>query len=258
MISFLVADLVEIFYTVLLPFIRISGMLIIAPVLSMDSVTVKIRIIIAIALTVAIYPLIEWPVIDPLSSNGLVEIIHQAMLGVIMGLFLQVVSAAFVVAGQTISTTMGLAMATLADPNLGTVPVIGQLLTILGTLIFLAIGGHVILIDMLLESFRLIPIGERIIISEIYPELITWSSTMFLGAVLIAIPVTCVMLLINIGLGIIARAAPQLNIFAVGFPAMIIVGLFVLIFAMNGIGMRMQYLWNLGLNGIKSSILGVS
>ena len=153
MISFLVADLVEIFYTVLLPFIRISGMLIIAPVLSMDSVTVKIRIIIAIALTVAIYPLIEWPVIDPLSSSGLVEIIHQAMIGIIMGLFLQVVSAAFVIAGQTISTTMGLAMASITDPNLGTVPVIGQLLTILGTLIFLAIGGHVILIDMLLESF---------------------------------------------------------------------------------------------------------
>jgi flagellar biosynthetic protein FliR len=149
-------------------------------------------------------------------------------------------------------------MASITDPNLGTVPVIGQLLTILGTLIFLAIGGHVILIDMLLESFRLIPIGERIIISEIYPELISWSSTMFLGAVLIAIPITCVMLLINIGLGIVARASPQLNIFAVGFPAMIIVGLFVLIFAMNGIGMRMQYLWNLGLNGIKSTILGVS
>ena len=148
-------------------------------------------------------------------------------------------------------------MATLADPNFGTVPVIGQLLTILGTLIFLSIGGHVILIEMLLESFRLVPIGERLLLTEIYPELIAWSSTIFLGAVLIAIPILCVMLLINIGLGIVARAAPQLNIFAVGFPAMIIVGLFVLIFAMNGIGLRMQYLWNLGLNNIRSTILGV-
>ena len=74
MISFLVADIVEIFYTVLLPFIRISAMLIVAPVLSMDSVTVKIRIIIAIALTIAIYPVLDWPVIDPVSGNGLVEI----------------------------------------------------------------------------------------------------------------------------------------------------------------------------------------
>ena len=110
---------------------------------------------------------------------------------------------------------------------------------------------------MLLESFRLVPIGERLPLTEIYPELIAWSSTMFLGAVLIAIPILCIMLLINIGLGIIARAAPQLNIFAVGFPAMIIVGLFVLIFAMNGIGLRMQYLWNLGLNNIRSTILGI-
>ena len=85
MISFLVADIVEIFYTVLLPFIRISAMLIIAPILSMDSVTVKIRIIIAIALTIAIYPVLDWPVIDPVSGNGLVEIFHQALIGIIMG-----------------------------------------------------------------------------------------------------------------------------------------------------------------------------
>ena len=232
-------------------------MLIVAPVLSMDSVTIKIRIIIAIALTIAIYPLLDWPVIDPVSASGLVDIFQQALIGIVMGLFLQVVAAAFVVAGQTISTTMGLAMASLADPNFGTVPVIGLLLTILGTLIFLSIGGHIILIEMLLESFRLVPIGERLPLTEIYPELIAWSSTMFLGAVLIAIPILCIMLLINIGLGIIARAAPQLNIFAVGFPAMIIVGLFVLIFAMNGIGLRMQYLWNLGLNNIRSTILGI-
>tara|TARA_Y100000589_G_scaffold220307_1_gene207923 strand:- start:1496 stop:2269 length:774 start_codon:yes stop_codon:yes gene_type:complete len=257
MISFLVADIVEIFYTVLLPFVRISAMLIVAPVLSMDSVTIKIRIIVAIALTIAIYPLLDWPVIDPVSASGLVDIFQQALIGIVMGLFLQVVAAAFVVAGQTISTTMGLAMASLADPNFGTVPVIGLLLTILGTLIFLSIGGHIILIEMLLESFRLVPIGERLPLTEIYPELIAWSSTMFLGAVLIAIPILCIMLLINIGLGIIARAAPQLNIFAVGFPAMIIVGLFVLIFAMNGIGLRMQYLWNLGLNNIRSTILGI-
>ena len=82
MISFLVADIVEIFYTVLLPFIRISAMLIVAPVLSMDSVTVKIRIIIAIALTIAIYPVLDWPVIDPVSGDGLIEIFHQALLGI--------------------------------------------------------------------------------------------------------------------------------------------------------------------------------
>ena len=80
MISFLVADIVEIFYTVLLPFIRISAMLIVAPVLSMDSVTVRIRIIIAIALTIAIYPVLDWPFIDPVSGDGLVEIFQQALM----------------------------------------------------------------------------------------------------------------------------------------------------------------------------------
>ncbi|OUV02346.1 MAG: flagellar biosynthetic protein FliR [Betaproteobacteria bacterium TMED82] len=258
MISFVVADIVEVFYTVMLPIVRVGAMLLTAPVFSMDSVTLKIRVIVTIALTAAIYPLIDWPTIDPLSAEGLMEIAHQALIGITMGLFLQIISAAFVVAGQTISTTMGLAMATLSDPNLGTVPVIGQLLTILGVLIFLGSGGHIILIEMLLESFRLLPIGERLYMPEIFPKLIAWSGTIFLGAVLIAIPILSVMLLINIGLGIVARAAPQLNIFAVGFPAMIIVGLFVLITAMNGIGMRMQYLWNLGLNSVKTTVLGVS
>tara|TARA_B100000214_G_scaffold328741_1_gene268050 strand:+ start:32 stop:808 length:777 start_codon:yes stop_codon:yes gene_type:complete len=258
MISFLVADIVQAFYTIVWPLIRISAMLLTAPIFSMDAVTLKIRVIIAIALTITIYPHINWPIVDPLSAEGLVEFFHQAMIGALMGLMLQVVAAAFIVAGQSISTTMGLAMATLTDPNLGTVPVIGQLLTILATLIFLGSGGHIVLIEMLLESFRLIPIGQRLILPEIYQELIAWSSMIFLGAVLLAIPILSIMLTINVGMGIITRAAPQLNIFAVGFPAMIIVGMFVLIFSLGGIGMRMQWLWNEGLKQIRISILGIA
>ena len=90
MISFLVADIVEIFYTVLLPFIRISAMLLVAPVLSMDSITIKIRIIIAIALTIAIYPVLDWPFIDPVSGNGLVEIFQQALIGKYAGISISV------------------------------------------------------------------------------------------------------------------------------------------------------------------------
>lgn len=258
MISFLVADIVQAFYTVVWPMIRISALLMTAPILSMKAVNLRIRVIVAIALTITIYPLIEWPILDPLSPNGLVEVFHQAMIGAVMGLMLQVVAAAFVVAGQSISTTMGLAMATMSDPNLGTVPVIGQLLTILASLLFLGSGGHIVLIEMLLESFRLLPIGQRLILPEIYQELIAWSSTIFLGAVLLALPIISIMLLINIGMGIVTRAAPQLNIFAVGFPAMIIVGLIVLISSLGGIGIRMQWLWNLGLQQIRISILGIA
>ena len=258
MISFLVADIVQAFYTIVWPMIRISAMLLTAPIFSMKAVNLRIRVIIAIALTITIYPLVEWPMVDPLSPNGLVEVFHQAMIGAVMGLMLQVVAAAFVVAGQSISTTMGLAMATMADPNLGTVPVIGQLLTILAPLIFLGSGGHIVLIEMLLESFRLLPIGQRLILPEIYQELIAWSSTIFLGAVLLALPILSIMLLINIGMGIVTRAAPQLNIFAVGFPAMIIVGMVVLIASLGGIGMRMQWLWNLGLQQIRISVLGIA
>ena len=155
-------DIVERFYAFMWPMLRISALLLAAPVFSLSALTVRIRVLLALALSVMVYPLFTWPDIDPLSPAGLLEICNQLLIGGFMGLALQIVTAAVVVAGQTISNSMGLSMASLIDPNLGNVPVIAQFLLILSTLIFVSLGGHAMLLALILESFATLPVGSSL------------------------------------------------------------------------------------------------
>ena len=253
----LVAEVVERFYMLLWPMIRISAFLLAAPFFSIRSVTVRIRVLLALLLTWMIYPLTSWPALDPFSAIGLKEIFNQVFIGVLMGLILQVVNAALVVGGQAISASMGLGMANMVDPNMGNVPVISQFLIICSTLLFLGLGGHILVITMLLESFKLLPIGDMIGTQALLQLVVQWSAMIFLGAVLLAMPILVSLLFINLGLGVITRAAPALNIFAVGFPAMILAGIILLAMSMNSIGFRIQWLWRQGFETL-SQALGLS
>ncbi|MEY3871956.1 MAG: Flagellar biosynthetic protein FliR [Pseudomonadota bacterium] len=244
-------DIVERFYAFLWPMLRISALLLAAPVFSLSAVTVRIRVLLALALSVMVYPMFDWPVIDPLSAPGLLEILNQLVIGVFMGLMLQIVTAAVVVAGQAVSNAMGLSMASLIDPNLGNVPVIAQFLLILSTLIFVSLGGHAMLLALVIESFASLPVGRSLIDQIAYGQLVSWSSMMFLGAVLTALPVMVTLLFISVGLGVVTRAAPSLNIFSVGLPATIVAGFFVLIVSLGSIGARIQWLWLQGLSQIR-------
>jgi flagellar biosynthetic protein FliR len=245
-------DIVERFYAFMWPMLRISALLLAAPVFSLSALTVRIRVLLALALSVMVYPLFTWPDIDPLSPAGLLEICNQLMIGVFMGLALQIVTAAVVVAGQTISNSMGLSMANLIDPNLGNVPVVAQFLLILSTLIFVSLGGHAMLLALILESFATLPVGSSLFGPQAYAQLVSWSSMIFLGALLTALPVMVTLLFISIGLGVVTRAAPSLNIFSVGLPATIVVGFVVLLLSLANIGSRIQWLWLQGLLQIRS------
>jgi flagellar biosynthetic protein FliR len=156
-----------------------------------------------------------------------------------------------VVAGQAVSNAMGLSMASLIDPNLGNVPVIAQFLLILSTLIFVSLSGHTMLLALVIESFSSFPVGRSLVDQIAYGQLVSWSSMMFLGAVLTALPVMVTLLFISIGLGVVTRAAPSLNIFSVGLPATIVAGFFVLIISMGSIGSRIQWLWLQGLAQVR-------
>ena len=245
-------DIVERFYAFMWPMLRISALLLAAPVFSLSALTVRIRVLLALALSVMVYPLFTWPDIDPLSPAGLLEIGNQLLIGVFMGLALQIVTAAVVVAGQTISNSMGLSMASLIDPNLGNVPVVAQFLLILSTLIFVSLGGHAMLLALILESFATLPVGSSLFGPQAYAQLVSWSSMIFLGALLTALPVMVTLLFISIGLGVVTRAAPSLNIFSVGLPATIVVGFVVLLLSLANIGSRIQWLWLQGLLQIRS------
>jgi flagellar biosynthetic protein FliR len=223
--------------------LRMSALMLFAPVFSLPALTTRLRVLLALALSVMVYPMFDWPRIDPLSARGLLEIANQITIGLMMGLILQVAIAAVVVAGQAISNSMGLSMAMMIDPNLGNVPTVAQFLIVLATLVFVGLGGHGLLLAMLVESFSSLPVGTFVMVEQSWRQVLAWSSMMFLGAVLIALPVMVTLLFINIGIGVITRAAPSLNIFAVGLPATIVMGFLVLIMSMANIGSRLQWLW---------------
>ena len=241
--NLLAADIVERFYSFLWPMLRISALLMSAPIFSLHAFNLRIRILLGISLTWLVYPLHQWPNIDPVSPIGIIEIFNQLAIGLMMGLTLQIITSAILVGGQSISNAMGLSIANMIDPNLGNVPVLSQFLIILSTLIFVGIGGHAILLGMVIDSFTTMPIGKHLISQAAWTHLAAWSSMIFMGALLIALPVMVTLLFINIGLGVATRAAPSLNIFSVGFPAMIVAGFVVLMMALPSIGNRINWLW---------------
>ena len=250
--TFLASDIIERFYMFLWPMLRISALMLTAPPFSSSVFNLRVRTIVALSLTWMIYPLYNWPTIDPLSAPGLVEVFNQIVIGASMGLVLQVVVAALVLAGHAISSAMGLTMSSMIDPSVGNVPILSQFLIILSTLIFVGTGGHAMLLGLVLESFRWLPIGQSLMNQDAYGLIVRWSSMIFLGGLLLSLPVMVALLFINIGLGVVTRAAPSLNIFAVGFPAMIIAGFLVLLVSMDSIGARIAWLWVQGFDTLRA------
>jgi flagellar biosynthetic protein FliR len=150
---------------------------------------------------------------------------------------------------------MGLTMANMIDPTLGNVPVLSQFFTLLGTLVFLAIGGHLIVFGILLESFTQFPIGQSLMTQAFMGKMIAWSGMMFLASMLIALPVLITLLFVNVGLGFVTRAAPSLNIFSVGFPAMVLSGFLILWLALPNVIGRINWLWVQTFNQLRSLLL---
>ena len=209
--SLILDDVVLLLITGLISFLRISAMLLAAPLVSLNVVSVRIRAALALVLTIFIYPSLTIPIIDPVSSEGLILIMRELLTGLLFAVVLQIVNAALVVAGQTISMSMGLGMAQTVDPNMGRVPVIASFLVVMSTLIFLSIGGHLILIELIMMSFEVMPIGGSISVTGTLVNFTEWSGMVFLGAVLIALPIILTMLLINLCLGIVTRAAASVE-----------------------------------------------
>lgn len=234
------------------PFFRVAALITMVPLLGMRTIPVTFRIGLAIAITLVIMPLLPpAPAIDPVSAEGLVIIACQLMIGFAMGFFIRMVFSAIETAGGVIGMTMGLGFAQMMDPVNGiAVPVISQLYTVMATLIFLALNGHLILIEILADSFYVLPVAPAAISEGGLWLLMIWAGWIFKGAVIIALPAVAALLLVNISFGVMMRAAPQLNIFAIGFPLTLMLGL---IFILVSLPMFHPQFSNL-LDGAYSSI----
>lgn len=220
--------------SLLWPMMRIGAMLMAMPVFGTRLMPTRIKIITTFVLAVTVLPLLpEMPKVEAFSLHGLFISFQQVLIGVSLGFTLQLVFGAMMIAGEAIAMSMGLGFASMVDPTNGvSVPVVSQLFVIMTTLIFLALGGHLMLIQLLVSSFESMPIAPSGIERDSFWAIVSWGSQMFIGAVWVAIPALISMLVITLSMGVMTRAAPQLNIFSVGFPVTMFMGFIILMLVM--------------------------
>jgi flagellar biosynthetic protein FliR len=211
------------------PLFRIAGVVMVAPVFGARLVPQRVRLAMSVAATYALAPLV--PAVPPFSlslASGF-TVAQELLIGIAMGFCLQMIFDALIIAGQTIAMSMGLGMATMIDPQRGiSVPVVSQFFVIMGMLIFLALGGHLATVRLISESFEILPIGRPLGDNGLW-AVATYGSEMFAGALRIALPAATALLVANIAFGVMSRAAPTLNLFAVGLPAGLLVGFLLLL-----------------------------
>ena len=212
------------------PLMRISAMFVAMPLFSMRAVPARVRLILSLAMTLFVMPLLPpLTIVAMFSYAGLVIALQQVAIGLVMGFILQLVFGAVVFAGQGVALGMGLGFASMVDPENGQqVPVVAQFYVMTTMLVFLGMNGHLVLIKMLLDSFTTLPIGMTGLTLHDLWLTAAFASRLFAGGVLLSMPIVISLLLVNISFGVAARAAPQLNIFSVGFPATLFLGMMLL------------------------------
>lgn len=237
------------------PLARILSLLVSAPPFNNAGLTGQVRLLIGLAIALAITPALPpIPALDPASGRGLLIIAQQMIIGFAMGLSLRLVFSAIDLAGTMIATQMGLGFATAYDPQ-GTseTPVVSEFLGVIALLMFLAINGHLMIIATLTESFTALPIGAEKLANASWLNLANAGGIIFSAGVLLALPLVVALLITNIALGVLGRVAPQLNLMAIGFPITLVLGLVALYISMSYLAAPLQQMFEYGLQ----SMLGV-
>src|SRR3569833_1085361 len=198
--NFSAAELTGIVGHYLWPLARIGAMVSLAPIFGTRTVPAKIKIILSFAIVVTVAPVIETPTqLHPFSLEGLEILAKEMIIGGMIGF---------------------------------AVPVIGQFYTIMATLLFLAMNGHLLLIEMVANSFHSLPVGAELS-RGVLLDFVLWGKWLFIGALMIAMPAVVALLIVNIAFGVMTRASPQLNIFAIGFPITIGIGFVIMIVTLS-------------------------
>jgi flagellar biosynthetic protein FliR len=232
----------------LLPFFRVAAFVMTAPIFSTGLVPARIRMIIAVAITIAVVPgLTPTSTIDPLSMDMFLIILKQILIGGALGFVMQFIFAAVVNGGQVIGMQMGLGFAQMMDPQTGVnVPVVSQFYNIIAVLLFLSLNGHLVLVQVLGNSFNLLPVDGQGLSMSTLEALVYFSSWMFSGALIMVLPAVVALLMINMVMGVITRATPQMNIFAVGFSITITAGFVVIMLTLSTALPQLTTLFNEG------------
>lgn len=237
------AELMRWITAVMWPFVRIGALLVAAPLFGARTVPARVRVALALVLALVVAPVLPPPLepVDPLSLSGALVAVREVLIGAVLGFLLQMVFGAMAMGGEIVALSMGLAFASVVDPERGaSVPLVGQYFVIFATLVFVAFDGHLALIALLFDSFLLLPPSAEGFAAAGFWEVVAWGSEMFQAAVLVALPAAASLLVASVSMGMIARSAPQLNVFAVGFPLTLTLGLVLLAIALPGLAPQLE------------------
>ena len=217
------------------PFVRIGAFMMVMPIVGSSFVPTRVRLLLGLAMTIVVAPVLPVvPTMSFLSLEGVLTLMQEVAIGIMMGFAVQIVFDAITLGGQVIAMSMGLGFAVFLDRARGVnIPVLGQLFLMLGMLVFLSLDGHLALIRLVADSFELRPIASGGLSQETIWGLLLWSAQVFIVAVKIALPAITALIVVNLSFGVMSRAAPTLNLFAVGFPVAMLLG-FVVIFLSMG------------------------
>jgi flagellar biosynthetic protein FliR len=236
------------------PLTRILGLLAASPLFGNNAVPATVKVMLGVLLAMIVAPTVPaLPAADPLSMAGLLILAQEMLVGLAMGFSIRMVFAAVEMAGEISSLTMGLGFATFFDPNTqGRSSAISQFLALVATLGFLAVNAHLVLLSVLVESFSTLPISATPIYAGGFKQLADWGARIFSTGVQLSLPIVAALLITNVALGILTRAAPALNLFGIGFPITLGVGLLVIAMVLPYLATPVQ---NLFLDGIERARL---
>ena len=236
------------------PLTRILGLIAASPLYGNNSVPVSARVALGVMLAAIMAPTIPaLPAADPMSLAGFLIVLQELLVGLAMGFSIRIVFAAVEMAGELSSLTMGLGFATFFDPlTSGRSSAISQFLALIATMAFLAVNAHLVLLSVLAESFTTIPISATPMSSGAPLELARWGGQIFSAGLQLALPIVAALLITNVALGILTRAAPQLNIFGIGFPVSLGVGLMVISVVLPYLSAPIQNLLNRGIEASRT------
>jgi flagellar biosynthesis protein FliR len=228
------------------PSLRVGGFVLAAPIASETVIPGRVKIVLLLSLAFLMAPFVQVPAgLSIFSGAGLLAAAQELLIGVAIGMVVQLTFEALIFAGQTVSLTMGLGFATLVDPQRGAnTTVLGQIFMIVGVLTYLSINGHLVLLSALAESFETLPIGAAHIDKNFLMSLVLWGARVFESGLLIALPAVIALVIVNLALGVVTRAAPQLNLFGIGFTITMLCGFFALILGLDGIAAGISSLIN--------------
>ncbi|HEY7759343.1 MAG TPA: flagellar biosynthetic protein FliR [Burkholderiales bacterium] len=222
----------------LYPLLRVLGLILADPLLGNRSVPVTAKLALALLIAVLVAPLLPpTPAADPATAAGVLIGAQQLLIGLAMGFSIRVALSAAQMAGQLAGLQMGLGFAQFFDPQSGAQSaVLDRFLGLFAVLMFFSIDGHHVVLGALVDSFRALPIAAAPLDALALRVLVEWAGTIFTAGLLIALPVVAALLIANVALGIMMRAAPPLNLFTVGFPVTLITGLLALYLAAPYLG----------------------